>query len=513
MDLTPNFEPMPNVKPLINVGGLFDIPTGDFVIGENGESILLGGVGFLTGVVGIGNNFKTTIAEFFAFMILARLKKTTGSKYDTEINATEERVRKIASRIDEFEGEDILETRRWVITDKTVYLADAWWKMLKDWLNMKKKNFSKLVRTTPFLDRNKKPLKIITPTVSLIDSFTEFETSDVNDIRNDNELGNSGSNTQHMRQGLAKTTFLIETPAIMGSSFNYLIMTAHIGKEINMGGDKAPPTVKLKHLKNGDKLKGVTDKFTFMTHNCWHCYNTAPFINDATKGPEYPRDKDDDLKGDTDLNIVYVRNLRAKTGATGMVMEILVSQSEGVLPSLTEFHFIKSNDKYGIMGIDAKGQESKNTNHYFLEILPEVKISRTTVRGKLDNDPKLRRAMNITSEMCQMSNLWHHLEDLLCTPKQLYDDLKAMGYDWDILLNTRGWWTLDNDHPLPFLSSMDLLRMRKGLYHPYWYPVKKENLAANKETGKPVDLLAEARQVMKDAIEKAKAPDIATMPL
>ena len=73
--------------------------------------------------------------------------------------------------------------------------------------------------------------------------------------------------------------------------------------------------------------------------------------------------------------------------------------------------------------------------------------------------------------MCQMENLWHDMDPtLICTPKQLYDDIKAKGYDWDILLNTRGFWTFDNDsQPTNFLSTMDLLRMRVGLYHPYWY--------------------------------------------
>jgi hypothetical protein len=57
----------------------------------------------------------------------------------------------------------------------------------------------------------------------------------------------------------------------------------------------------------------------------------------------------------------------------------------------------------------------------------------------------------------------------MCSTKQLYDDLKAKCYDWDqILSETRSWWTLDPDHPKKFLSTMDLLKMRVGQYHPYW---------------------------------------------
>ena len=59
---------------------------------------------------------------------------------------------------------------------------------------------------------------------------------------------------------------------------------------------------------------------------------------------------------------------------------------------------------------------------------------------------------------------------MLCTPKELYDALIQKGYDWNRLLETRGYWTFNNEQQaLPFLSTMDLLRMRVGLYHPYWY--------------------------------------------
>jgi hypothetical protein len=138
-----------------------------------------------------------------------------------------------------------------------------------------------------------------------------------------------------------------------------------------------------------------------------------------------------------------------------------VSQQEGVHGPLSEFHYCKVNDRFGIDG---------TLQHYSLDLMPDVKLSRTTVRGKLDSDPKLRRAMNITSEMLQMRQLWDDVpEDVMCTPKQLYEDIKKLGYDWDVLLNTRGWWTCDNDkHPIPYLSTMDLLQMRVGNYKPYW---------------------------------------------
>ena len=65
---------------------------------------------------------------------------------------------------------------------------------------------------------------------------------------------------------------------------------------------------------------------------------------------------------------------------------------------------------------------------FFCEfLLPDVKLSRTTIRSKIDENPQLRRVLNITSEMCQMDQMWHGIDELMCTPKELYDDLIKLG--------------------------------------------------------------------------------------
>ena len=79
--------------------------------------------------------------------------------------------------------------------------------------------------------------------------------------------------------------------------------------------------------------------------------------------------------------------------------------------------------------------------------------------------------MNITAELLQCKNFypWVHTEELMCTPKELYEDIKKLGYDWNVLLETRGYYTANQySNKVPFLSVIDLLKMRKGLYHPYF---------------------------------------------
>ncbi|MNE79272.1 hypothetical protein D3C80_1757380 [compost metagenome] len=58
----------------------------------------------------------------------------------------------------------------------------------------------------------------------------------------------------------------------------------------------------------------------------------------------------------------------------------------------------------------------------------------------------------------------------LMEPKDLYAKIKELGYNWDELLDTRGYWDFEeNKNPKQFMSTFDLLRMAKGEYVPYWY--------------------------------------------
>lgn len=478
--LAPNLAKAPNVKVMINVGALLDIPTGTFIEGKHGEMILNGGLGFLTGVVGIGNNFKSTFMHYMSVTAAARMGDNTSiSTYDTEINIHEWHLQGLQNSIPELGGVNLIENGRWAITDKTMYHGDQWYDEVKDFMQMKIKDKTKYTIATPFKDRDGKPLKIIVPSILEVDSMSEFVTQDVIKMQDDNSLGESGANTVSMRQGLQKNRFLMEIPALAGGSYTYTLMTAHIGSEFSMD-PRNPPPKKLQHLKGGLKLKGVPEKFTFVMNNCWHCYNAAPMINDSTKAPEYPRDKDDDLKGDTDLNTVMVRQLRSKSGPSGMAVPVIASQKEGILPSLTEFNFIKNEKRWGLDG---------NVQNYTLAFCPDIALSRTSVRRKIDAHPELRRGLNLASEMLQMSYLYHDMRpEHFCTPQELYADLKEMGYDWSVLLNTRGWWAPEGVHDdIPFLSTMDFLRMRTGEYVPYWFTAEqKAKIDLSKAKPKPI---------------------------
>jgi hypothetical protein len=469
------FERIPALRPSYNVGAGLDIPTGTWLRGKYGESILNGGAGALTGFVGIGNQYKTTMVEYEIGQIFARyivrLDNGQALSYDTESNKSESRLSHIVGQLEGITPDNNPVTNaKWIITDKGKALGDEFHEQYKQLVADKLKNRDKLLMATPFLDRDGSNFKDLIPTPVCVDSMSEFETTDVADMKEENALGEKGGNTIFMRQGLAKMRMFTELPRLIDQGNTPYFMTAHIGKYIAMD-PHAPQPKKLQFLKNGDVVKGVSDKFFFSTTAAWQCTNASPYNNDGSKGPEYPADSSDNMKMDTDLMSVTITLLRNKYGRSGLTHVVMVSQELGVLPSLTEFHYIKTVDRFGFA--------TANTQNYELVLCPEIKLSRTTIRTKIAKHPELRRALNILSEMLQTIQLTTDKEGVFCTPQQLHDDLVAMGYDWPTLLATRGWWTYDNDkHPVPFLSSMDLLRMRRGLYVPYWWPKDK----------KPIDL-------------------------
>jgi len=473
--ILPKAEAAPDYRPSFNVGALLDVPTGQIVRGKDGEPILLGGCGQFVGVVGVPNSFKTTLAEYMQLTIGARFRKMFMDKHDTEISAQPSRTMHLASQIHDYrahypDGEDLTAnsgTGRWMLTDQITYWGDEWFTTKREFLAAKVKAGNKLRLETPYTDPKGQTYKVFYPTSTLIDSLTKFRTSASADMDASNELGASGANTIYMKDGNAKARMVTSIPRLAGEANHIFIMTAHVGKSIGMDPN-APPPRKLSTLKNGDTVKGVSDDFLFLTNQCWQATNVSWLINDTTKAPEYPRDTTDNVKGDTDLALVTFCLLRNKTGPSGMYLRLVVSQEDGVQPALTEFNYIKDNGRWGL---------GTNVQNYQCDLLPDVKLSRTAVRGKLERDAKLRRAINICSEILQMKLLWDKVpQELFCTPLELYNDLKAKGYDWDILLNTRGWYTYDGDHPQPYLCSYGLLEMRAGLYHPKWYPVKKEDL-------------------------------------
>lgn len=475
----PAFTPIDPYKILYNVGCLMDLPTGSYVRGQRGENIINGGLGSLVAVVGKNNTFKSTIMHY---MTLSAASKVAGcgyspyiNTYDTEMNIHPERLLYFSKRFEEFSNCDIIDQGEWNITDSTKHMGGEWFGILKNFLRGDKvKKAKDITLATPFIDKKGSVIVTMFPTFGQVDSLTKFMTSDVEEMGNKNEIGESGGNTIFMRQGLGKARLLAELPIVCNSAAHYTITTAHVVLEGNAIGSSPHqmPTKKLQHMKMGEKIKGAPDDFFFLTNSLWQATSSKLLSNKDTKGPEFPRRQGDNEAGSADLNEVAFKLLRNKSGPSGYSFSMIVSQTEGVLASLTEFYFIKENDRYGLEG---------NNTTYRASLYPSISLMRTTVREQLDKEPRLRRAIKITADMLQIKQLCRELPFEVPTPKELYEKL-GKEYDWEQLLDTRDHWTFNQyEHPVPFLSTLDLVEMYHGLYVPYWWDAKK---AEAKKEGK-----------------------------
>lgn len=461
-----DIEVVPKHRPLMNTGGLHDVPTGKWTEGLHGEWILNGGTPIFTGYAGPPNSFKSTMALAVQSAIMARVIwcfPTRAIDHDSESTATPSRVDTIASAQDAFKDRSVTDEGIFQLTDKGTHFGDDFFEMVKNFIKKKSDNKKDYMVELPLLDRDGKRMKVMGMSSTLIDTLTYFQTSGDIKIQDENQVGSSGRNIAAARAQLTKASMLSEIPRLSNLGAHWFIMTAHISRKVELGGGpfSAPPETVLQQLKNGDALKGTSKDFAVLTQVLWQTAGLKPLIHKESKAPEYPKDAEDDRTPSMDLMLVGLRALRNKYGLTGSTIPAVVSQRDGWLPSLSEYYYLRNaTGSYGITG----------TERSFSLDLYDVKLSRTKLRQKIDSDPKLQRALNITAELRQMIEFMPQYRHLYCTAEELFNDIKQQGFDWDqILEGTRGWYTYFNDdHPIKFLSTMDLLRMRKGLYKPYW---------------------------------------------
>lgn len=457
-----------------NLGCLLDIPTGGPVIGLKGETITNGGFHPINGIVGEGNVGKTQLALYMYVILLGRYADAHGLVYDTE--TTLKKIRQIIAAETNaphllYTDEEVIENDRideYDIKQSTFvtaveYLGDEMYKLMKDKMS-KRPTTKAAMLTSPFKDRDGKPLQIQSPIAWMIDSFSLFQVSSMDEMK-ENDLGHSKRNMEAMRDAHAKNQLLLELPVLTAKHGLYTILTAHLGAQHQLD-PRTPPKKILAYLSQKQKIKNVPEKFLFVPHNVFMVYGTNTLYNSSSdKTPMYPKHADVKKSSKhTDLTVANILSLRNKAGVSGSPFELIMSQTEGLLATLSEFHYCKTLGRFGYSVSGSGGVIMA------MDLYPDETFTRITLRDKIREDEKLRNAIRLTSEILQISEFWAQTpRELLVSPKELYEGLKKQGYDWDELLMTRGHWTPDQyTNPVRFLSGMDLLNMYAGIYKPYW---------------------------------------------
>lgn len=462
-----------------NVGCMMDILTSSPVKGVHGQTIINGGHNGAIGVTGPGNSFKSVIADHINQIAAFRThRECTGGKYDTETNVAIPGLIKRLKRIIYPFAPDWYESGKWEITDSSIYFLEEWFTLFKKFMASKVEARKEATLLTPILDRENKPLKVIIPTFMALDSLSKAETKKIDGVRNSSDIGDSKQNMIQAHSNLYKKNMVDELGNWLRKSNTYMTLTMHFGEALQFDIYK-PIHKPLSELDTGTKIKGVPSNIYYLTSIIWLVKGVSNLHRPGDKNTmEYPI-KGYNNQNVEDLKLIRIKPLRNKTGPSGGMSDLVVSQSQGVLESLTQFHYLRVSGGFGLIGSSVSG----SLNDVRCVLLPDVKMTRTTVRSMLDENYKLSQAIRICADLHQMQLHWE--EHLLAInpkanklkPEELYQMIKDRGYDWDMLLNTRSWVTLDDGfHETLELNTYDIVRMAYGDYHPFWLENDKRTI-------------------------------------
>ena len=255
----------------------------------------------------------------------------------------------------------------------------------------------------------------------------------------------------YMRDGNIKKMIMTQLPTLGTRAGIYFMLSAHIGDKYELN-PYAPTPKSLQHMRASEKLKEVGSDFNFLVSNTLEM-RAVQLLLDGEKECLYP------IPGGSDVELSEITAImqRGKNNMSGLQLSLVVSQADGVLSELTNYHYLKKNEYFGLLG-------NKNTHK---PAMTEVSVGRTTIRQKL-TDPKVSRAIELLAQLCYIQNNWVTAGadvDFTMKPEVLAEKLLASDGPFVAdVLESRGWWTYDKKNLQPYLSVYDVLAIAQGQY-------------------------------------------------
>lgn len=473
-ELAGQFKKRTNVLPMPNTGTVLDISAGHYLPGHKGQTILNGGFTRWQCIAALPNMFKTTGSAGLMAPTLMAFPSSVFHSHDTETTQNDTRMENLLlnnMRLYKDLGvqvpESLVAARRLMFTSQVDYNGTEVFNLLRS-LGKKRQESGARIKYE-ILDKNtNKPLEWFAPILSFWDSLSGMQCESAELMMDEGSVGTSDLNMLAMRGNMAKAQIVDQLPSFTARSGIFVLATGHVGQQYQL--DPRKPNVRtLRFMRDNLKLKKIPENLSFSTINCYVITRFQPLLTNGS--PEFPWSPKDTGKGTDLIELTFV-NMRGKCGPSDIPLTLVVSQRDGLIPYLGNYLYLKENDRFGFEG---------TLQNYHFAFTPEIKVQRTTLREKFREHYTLQSCVYHLMNMHWMITRWSE-DDLpskyKCTPGELYEDIKAKGYDWNLLLMTRYWHGEVNDTKdhIPYLSTYDLLKMRTGEYHPYWYPVKQKDL-------------------------------------
>ena len=441
------------VTPYLNTGTLIDLSVGMYQLGVGNKWLLNGGLNAMSGMVGRAGDYKTTVIDSLMTLIMHMYPGIEGIKYDTENNAFG-----MDRFITMFGSDKILELM--LMLNRTSTDTEEFHSIIKQIAYDREKNNKSYMVETPF-EYLGKPLMIPMPILIDIDSLSSWSAVSVDDNLMDKSVEDSKLNTSDMQDGKYKTKLMTQLARLSHKYGMYFIFTAHVDDAFNLDPYNSAPK-QLQHMKQNDRIKRVGSQFEFLTNVLFQNISPSALVTkDTEKTCVYP---DPNGSSDKELSTVTTKVLRCKTNGAGTEVPLVISHKYGILPALTNYHFLKTN-KWGLTGSD---RSPRSPFH------PEEGLGRTEVRKKLNNSYELRRGLEILAQLKFMNLNWTHFPYSL--PDTADEFVKLLESNKSIkvndILNSRGHWTFKSPvknkeadvlNDREYMSTMDVIQLlQKG---------------------------------------------------
>lgn len=435
------------ISPVVqyNTGTLVDYMTGSFVPGVHGHWYLQGGLSnLITGLGGRNGTYKSTLMTSFMVRMLAIYLEAEGVLADSEFTIIRdmERVRRFTGELGNI-GDRIAP-----VSATTLDINDLF-QQIQTIVKQKSEAMKECMALTPFVDfKTGKQIKAWIPTPYFVDSYSELAGANEDELVDVEGVTGKKTKTIYMVEGGNKTTFMRRVRRLCEQYGILLLLTAHIDDNREIGS-MAGPRKQMVHMKQSDALKNVGSSFKKLTNPYIHiegCRN----LNDSQT---YPSSRYRNI----DLNEIVIKISRGKTNMSGISLPLIMSQSDGLLSGLTNYHYLKSLDYFGLIG---------SKSRHKLALYPDVTLTRPTARDIISSDKKLMRALEIMSGYAMIKTEWNiaHMDvDFSRSGEEFAEAiLKHPKLGKEKVLSSTGYWTFNPKKDDNYLSVMDMLKCIDG---------------------------------------------------
>lgn len=435
-----------------NTNSLYDFQIGKFIRGMDGKWYIDGGVNrSINGATGRKHTFKST----FMIAMIIRAAYFFSKRCEVILIDDEESVARDGDRILKIGGVPITEEQFNAYSGADITVSQAY-SALIEICKEKKEHEKEYLTEIPLLDPNTgKKAIVYVPTLYSVDTISNLrDASEEEMLQSGESLDDGKTNTIFMKPGRNKTVFTTALNAKCSEMGIYAFWCAHEG-EVNEMGSVTPKPKQLGYMRQGYKIKGTGSKFDELTIPLIEVVSAKKLMGSDNASPLYGEPG----TTENDQFEIVVQVLRGKLNASGISCPYVMSQSKGFMNDLTNYHFLRSNNYFGLVG---------NKQNHRNALLPDINLTRNNIQENFDKHPELKRAMEIMAQLLFLQTKWS-IEKVPCgfdiniTPEEMYKLMTEKKLT-DRILNSRGYWCADDgiDYKKEYLSVPDIIGLLKA---------------------------------------------------